>query len=327
MYSNGEVKEGSILCDSCGTRYTVLNYVPRFVPADAYVGSFTFQWKNFPRIQYGSETERSFSRFNLKLEELSDKRILDAGCGSGRFVDFFSKHAAEVVGIDLSYSVDEALRHCGLRQNVHILQADLLRLPLKEEIFDLVFSFGVLMHSPSTKNAFMQITRFVKPRGRLAVFVYAKWSEKGAWGSRAKERLSDSYRKITSRLPFGVLHKLSYIAIPLYEMKKVPKLGKLVDIAIESSMNPDWRLRVLETFDWYSPKYQWKHTRAEVVSWFKEAGFNEIFVSSHPVSVVGSKTQQNITSQASAARGSRTVSHEHSKPAHEGKCSRKSSHR
>jgi SAM-dependent methyltransferase len=301
MYSNGEVKEGSILCDSCGTRYTVLNYVPRFVPADAYVGSFTFQWKNFPRIQYGSETERSFSRFNLKLEELSDKRILDAGCGSGRFVDFFSKHAAEVVGIDLSYSVDEALRHCGLRQNVHILQADLLRLPLKEEIFDLVFSFGVLMHSPSTKNAFMQITRFVKPRGRLAVFVYAKWSEKGAWGSRAKERLSDSYRKITSRLPFGVLHKLSYIAIPLYEMKKVPKLGKLVDIAIESSMNPDWRLRVLETFDWYSPKYQWKHTRGEVVSWFKEAGFNEIFVSSHPVSVVGSKTQQNISSQASAA--------------------------
>ena len=48
MYSHGEVKEGSLLCDSCGTRYPILNYVPRFVPADAYVGSFTFQWKHTP---------------------------------------------------------------------------------------------------------------------------------------------------------------------------------------------------------------------------------------------------------------------------------------
>jgi len=295
LLSHQEVKEGKLLCSCCGRQYPILNYVPRFVATDAYVRSFSYEWKTFPRTQYGSETERSFSRFNFKPNELTGKNILDVGCGSGRFVDFFSRYAREVVGIDLSYAVDEASTYCGMRPNVHILQADLFNLPFKEAMFDLVFSFGVLMATPNTKKAFMQLPRFVKPGGKLAIFVYAKWFEKGSWASRAKDRLSDSYRKISSRLPLSVLHMLSYVAIPLYELKRLPKLGKLVDIAIESSTNPDWRVRVLETFDWYSPKYQWKHTREEVVSWFKEAGLDDIFVSPHPVTVVGSRPLREPT--------------------------------
>lgn len=287
VYSQEEVKEGILLCDSCGRHYPIVNYVPRFVLSDTYVAGFSFEWKKFPKMLYGLVTEDSFSRFNINLDELCGKRILDVGCGSGRFVEFFSRRGREVVGVDLSFSVTEAFRYCGLRQNVHIVQADLYKLPFKEEIFDLVFSFGVLMHTPDTKKAFMQLPRHVKPGGKLAVFVYAKWFEMGSWMNRAKERLSDSYRKLTSKLPSIMLRGFSYAAIPLYELKKLPKLGKLLDAAIPSSMHPDWRVRVLETFDWYSPNYHWKHTRTEVAEWFKEAGFEHIFISPHPVTVVG----------------------------------------
>jgi len=287
VYSRGEVREGTLSCDSCGRHYPIVNYVPRFVSSDKYVASFSFEWKNFPKVLCDLKAEDSFSRFNISLDELSGKSILDVGCGSGRFVEFFSRRGREVVGVDLSYSVTEALRYCRLRQNVHIVQADLFNLPFKEEIFDIVFSFGVLMHTPDTKKAFMQLPKHVKPGGKLAVFVYAKWFEMGSWINRTKEGLSDSYRKLTSKLPSIMLYGFSHIAIPLYEMKRVPKLGKLIDAAMPSSMHPDWRVRVLETFDWYSPYYHWKHTRTEVAEWFKEAGFEHIFISPHPVTVVG----------------------------------------
>jgi hypothetical protein len=37
-----------------------------------------------------------------------------------------------------------------------------------------------------------------------------------------------------------------------------------------------WQIRLLDTFDWYSPKYQWKHTYDEVFGWFGEEGFSRI---------------------------------------------------
>jgi hypothetical protein len=48
---------------------------------------------------------------------------------------------------------------------------------------------------------------------------------------------------------------------------------------------PDWRW--LDTFDWYSPQFQWKHTYDEVRRWFREAGLVELAEGPFPVSVRG----------------------------------------
>jgi SAM-dependent methyltransferase len=247
----------------------------------------------FPKMQFGAEAEHSFARFNIGPDELAGKKVLDVGCGSGRFLDLFSKHGAETFGFDLSKSVDEALTHCGLRHNVHVLQASVFNAPFRPATFDLVFSFGVLHHTPDTRQAFMQLPGLVKPGGKLAVFIYARRSEPGHSATEIKERLSDQYRKLTSRLPHGLLHALSHLAIPLYDLKMLPKLGPLVDTVIETSMHPNWRLRVLETFDWYSPKYQWKHTNDEVRQWFSDAGLRVISVSQQAVSLVGVKWHES----------------------------------
>ena len=52
-------------------------------------------------------------------------------------------------------------------------------------------------------------------------------------------------------------------------------------------MHPEPEWRWLDTFDWYSPKYQWKHTYEEVEGWFREAGLVEIHRGEFPVSVRG----------------------------------------
>jgi hypothetical protein len=51
---------------------------------------------------------------------------------------------------------------------------------------------------------------------------------------------------------------------------------------------------VLDTFDWYSPLYQWKHTSPEVRGWFEEAGLGEVMELSFPVSFRGVKATHGV---------------------------------
>lgn len=50
-----------------------------------------------------------------------------------------------------------------------------------------------------------------------------------------------------------------------------------------------WRIRVMDTYDWYTPKYQWKHTHEEVRGWFEEEGFQKVTKNLEDVSFTGTK--------------------------------------
>jgi len=168
----------------------------------------------------------------------------------------------------------------GKRPNVHIIQADIFNLPFKNEVFDHMYSIGVLHHTPDTKKAFNSVFPFLKKGGEFAVFIY----EKGFY-----HRYSDLWRKITVKLPLRVMYILSSIAIPLYYIHKIPFLGPALQFAFPTANWPKWKWRWLDTFDWYTPKYQWKHTYPEVYRWFKENGFSDMELFDYPVCMRGKK--------------------------------------
>jgi hypothetical protein len=60
-------------------------------------------------------------------------------------------------------------------------------------------------------------------------------------------------------------------------------------LLIHVSTHPRAEVRLLDTFDWYSPQYQWKHTVQEVENWFRDEGFVDIDSSGFQVSVRGRK--------------------------------------
>ena len=60
-------------------------------------------------------------------------------------------------------------------------------------------------------------------------------------------------------------------------------------LLVHMSIHEDAPVRLLDTFDWYSPQYQWKHTVVEVEGWFKEMGLGELDSEGFPVSVRGRK--------------------------------------
>lgn len=241
--------------------------------------SFGREWTRFD-VQRPAEDSQSFlAKTGFSLSELSGKLVLDAGCGGGRYTSVAAQAGAEVLAVDLSQAVDKTQQLTVSFPNVHLLQADLMNLPLRSECVDYIYSIGVLHHTPDTNRAFQSLLPLLKPRGKIAIWLYPKWHP-------IKELINSLQRAVTTRLPHSLLHSLCYLAIPLGAVKRklltqkswpLQRLGVVLHlVTIGVSNHPDPQIRVCDTFDWYSPAYQWHHTFAEVKQWFVEAGLVNI---------------------------------------------------
>jgi len=286
-----DVEEG-ILSSPCGSKYPIREGIPRFVASHSYSGSFSFEWQVHRRTQIDSAneggrmagiSESSFAvRVDFPLSDLSGKLVLDAGCGSGRYAEVAAKHGAEVIGVDLSFAVDAARKNLKQLPNVHLVQADLFALPFAPATFDFIYSFGVLHHTPDCASAFRQLARLLKPGGKLSIFVYSSYNKIIVYSSAI-------WRIVTTHLPKRLLYYLCFIAVPLYFIYRIPLIGHVGRAVFVIPMIPDWRWRVLDTFDWYSPRYQSKHTHWEVFRWFEEEGMTDVKVLPREITMVGTK--------------------------------------
>jgi SAM-dependent methyltransferase len=280
------IETGNLHCSN-GHSYPIVRGIPRFVSSDGYASNFGFEWNLHNRTQLDTDTRHeSEETFKEKTgfvpEDFKGKLVLDVGCGMGRFSDIAFRWGATVVGIDLTSAVDAAYANIGGRENVDLAQADVFKLPFREETFDFIFSIGVLHHTPNTRAAFDQLPRLLKPGGRIAIWVYT--TEMRAWSW-----ISDIYRHVTTRLPKRFLYALCHVAIPWYHVNRVPRVGPLTWRLLPTSIHPDPEWRVLDTFDWYSPTYQWKHTPAELRDWFESQGLVSLTPLSFPVSMQGAR--------------------------------------
>jgi len=284
-----EVREGTLGCLGCDRKYPITRGVPRFIGSGDYASSFGRQWNWFRTVQLDSSNGTRQSENALTAatgwteQDYAGRLVLDAGVGAGRFAEVVAKKGGEVVGVDLTAAVDAAYQNLGTDPKVHLVQADIFALPFRTDTFDLAYSIGVLHHTPDTAAAFERVAATVKKGGGFAVYLYAAY---GSW-----YRGSDVLRKLlTTRLPPSVMLALSALAIPAYYVYRVPVLGKVFQALMPISMHRDWRWRWLDTFDWYTPTYQWKHWYPEVYRWFRANGFLDVEIFDSPLCMRGVKT-------------------------------------
>jgi SAM-dependent methyltransferase len=281
----GEVLDGDLTCRGCNAAYPVTRGVPRFVSSGDYAGSFGHQWHWFREVQIDSHNRLSISEATLRSstgwrdEEFRGRRLLDAGVGAGRFAERAAAKGAEVFGIDLTPAVDAAYQNIGQLPNVHLAQADIFALPFKRGAFDLAYSIGVLHHTPNPPLAFTRVAVTVAPGGKLAVYVYSRYGP--------AHRMSDALRVVTTRLPLRAVWTLAAAAVRLYYVYRLPVVGRAFNLALPISMEPHWRWRWLDTFDWYTPTYQAKYLYPEVFRWFRDNGFDVVDLPDGPVRMTG----------------------------------------
>jgi SAM-dependent methyltransferase len=256
-----------LTCPRCAATIPIVDGIPRLAgTSDVYAASFGRQWNRYDVVRPEEDDATFRVKTGVSPESLAGQLVLDAGCGGGRYARLAGSHGAHVIAADLSSAVTKAAELCESLPNVMILQADLLNLPLADEAFDLVYSIGVLHHTPDPRRAFHEIARRVKPGGRLAVWLYRRNIPPQEW-------FNSALRAITTRLPAHVLEPL---CAGLGAMGSIPVLNRILNKLANFSNHPDWTLRVCDNFDWYAPHYQSHHSLEELRAWFGEEGFMEV---------------------------------------------------
>lgn len=111
-------------------------------------------------------------------EEVKDKTILDAGCGTGIFsIIFANKGAAKVIGIDISEGSLGTAR--GLKEkfnlrNTEFKKEDMLHLPFEDGTFDIVWAWGTVHHTTAPLQAIEELIRVLKKGGSILLAVYTR---------------------------------------------------------------------------------------------------------------------------------------------------------
>jgi 2-polyprenyl-3-methyl-5-hydroxy-6-metoxy-1,4-benzoquinol methylase len=280
-----------LVSDDGTNRYPIRNHVARFVPESNYADNFGLQWNKFSKTQLDSHSGHPISsrRFWEATEwqpaELAGRRVLDVGCGSGRFAEVALQAGAHVVALDYSTAVDACYANLRGHSNLLVVQGDIYSLPFRPASFDFVYSLGVLQHTPDVARAFAALPPMVKPGGRLCVDFYEK-----SWKSAVlpKYWLRPFTKRMSKARLFAMLEVWVPRLLPLsVKLGKVPVVGtqlkRIVPVAnyvgslpLDDRQQVEWSL--LDTFDWLSPQFDNPQTAGTVRNWLAASDLERIEV-------------------------------------------------
>jgi SAM-dependent methyltransferase len=118
----------------------------------------------------------SFAQFTRQ----HGRRVLEIGVGAGTDFSQWLRAGAVATGIDLTPEAIENITRrvaaCRLPSPEKLLVADAENLPFPDASFDLVYSFGVLHHTPDTPKAVAEAVRVLRPGGELKIMLYNRRS-------------------------------------------------------------------------------------------------------------------------------------------------------
>jgi 2-polyprenyl-3-methyl-5-hydroxy-6-metoxy-1,4-benzoquinol methylase len=143
--------------------------------------------------EYFNEVEWRKYKVEPHIPEFADferwrgKKVLEIGCGIGTDTMNFARCGAQVTSIDLSdHSLAIARQRAEvfhLQNRIRFVQADAERLSdfVPVEPYDLIYSFGVIHHTPHPERVMEQIRKYLKPGATVKIMVYNRWCWKVFW--------------------------------------------------------------------------------------------------------------------------------------------------
>ncbi len=111
-----------------------------------------------------------------EFEKFENKKVLDIGPGRGQETHNFIRNGADLEVLEFATQGVELLakRRELFNLEFDIFQGDAAQMPFKDNVYDLVFSYGVLHHIPDILKSIKEVERIVKPGGKVKLMLYHK---------------------------------------------------------------------------------------------------------------------------------------------------------
>ncbi len=311
----GGVREGA-LRSACGRVFPVIEGVPRLVPAEVEailardhadfftrhpdlrpraapgggtvsvrtLRAFGDEWQRFPELHAVHEKIFRWYFEGPAQVEWRGLRVLDAGCGMGRWLHFARRAGAKAVGMDVSKALDVAAAR---EEGADFVQADLRRPPFAPASFDLVYCLGVLHHLEDPVAGLRALAELVRPRGEVRFYVY-RTLEDEHWTKRALLGGVTLLRRLTTRLPYpavsGVAWTLSVLArvltlLPRRLLRRYAWGDRITKgLPLVHYVDVPFRMLVAEQFDRLVAPLEGRFRREDVERWVHDAKLDLVAV-------------------------------------------------
>ncbi|MEZ4888688.1 MAG: class I SAM-dependent methyltransferase [Chitinophagales bacterium] len=254
---------------------------------DQTIDSFGEEWQRFHQFE-AAELERIGEEYFDVVNEAmlnKDSRVLDIGCGSGRWSKYVSSRAGFVEAIDPSEAVLVAAELLKEAENVRVTQAGIDEIPFADGSFDFAFCLGVLHHLPNTAEALKKCVDKVKPNGYFLTYLYYSLDNRGAT-YRLIFKASNLLRQVVSRLPFALKAVVcDVLAVALYMpfvglgrvLSKIPIVKRLVPM-LPLSYYCDKSFYIIrnDALDRFGTPLEKRYSQAEIQMMMEAAGLEDI---------------------------------------------------
>lgn len=280
-----EWHKNEIVCTECGNQIKILDCIPRFVTSLTH-DNFAIQWKKFSDVQLDSHNgttcsrDRLLAQCGLQPEDFKGKKILEVGCGAGRFTEILVNFGAKIISVDYSSAVEAcALNNASAfeRGQLTLAQADVFSLPFKLKTFDIVMCYGVLQHTGNANLALKCLWEHVAVGGVLLVdryqlsfrhflpFKYLLRPLMKRMHPLKVLALAENTCKLLVPLQRKVLRSLKGDGFKRYirhVINRSPNSVYPLNLEIEGKLTPEiaFQWSVLDTFDQWAPKYDMPQT-------------------------------------------------------------------
>jgi 2-polyprenyl-3-methyl-5-hydroxy-6-metoxy-1,4-benzoquinol methylase len=282
------------LRSASGRSYPVVGGIPRFVSPENYAAAFGLQWKTFRKTQLDSFTGTSISRDRLERclggFDVGGKRVLEAGCGAGRFTEVLLENGAQVFACDLSTAVEANRENCGDRRGYFVCQADIRELPVAPRSFDVVICLGVIQHTPDPEETIKALVSHLAPGGLLVIDHYRYGHEDM---TKTRQRLRTFLIRQKAKVAMAILRTLVAASWPLHRLawacRKLPLGGRFRQALLRVSPVLDYHDQygelgtrllyawaVLDTHDSLTDRYKHKRTTDQIAQTLQNLGLVRI---------------------------------------------------
>jgi ubiquinone/menaquinone biosynthesis C-methylase UbiE len=225
-------------------------------------------------------------------------KVLEIGCGVGTDGAQFAKAGAAYTGVDLTDAAVHLARRgfalAGLPGR--FLVSDAENLDFSDSSFDLVYSHGVLHHTPDIRAAIREIHRVLKPEGQATVMLYHRGSYNYRVGIRVLRRAgagllrSESGIKIVNRLTGEPIDSLREHAAALKNAKGNFSAAELLNQSTDGAGNPLARV------------YSRREAR-ELFKEFRDVRVRAYFLNKRFIPLLGSLLPRSIESRLASRWG------------------------